>query len=132
MIYTLMGKDMAKKGVQFIAQDSAECKKCKLYPTCIKNLEIGRRYVIKEIKDKSFKCTISDDVILVGVELSEIPLLVEKRKAIRGLTLKFTPLSNKKEELLNPHGLTPGDKITITKILEDHDGKMKKVLVEVV
>ena len=132
MIYTLMGEDMAKRGVQFIAQDSEECKKCKLHPTCIKNLEIGRRYVIKEVKDKTFKCKISEDVVLVGVELSEITLLVEKRKAIKGLTLKFEPLSNKKEELLNPQGLTPGDKITITEILEDHDKKMKKVMVTVV
>ncbi|MCK4637753.1 MAG: UPF0179 family protein, partial [Methanomicrobia archaeon] len=91
MIYTLMGKDMAKEGIQFIAQDSEECKKCRLYPTCVKNLEIGRRYFIKEIKDRVFKCKISEDVILVGVEPAEIPLLVEKRKAIKGLTLKFKP-----------------------------------------
>lgn len=127
-----MGKDMAKEGIQFIAQDSEECKKCKLYPTCVKNLEIGRRYFIKEIKDRVFKCKISEDVILVGVEPAEIPLLVEKRKAIKGLTLKFKPLSNKKEEFLNPHGLNPGDKVTITEVLEDYDNKMKKVMVEVV
>jgi len=131
MIYTLMGKDLVKKGVQFIAQDSEECKKCRYYPTCIKNLEIGRRYVVKELKDKVFKCKLSGEAVLIGVEPAEIPLLVEKKKAIEGLTLKFKPLSSKKKELLNPQGLKSGDKIKIIKILDDHDKKMKKVMVTI-
>jgi len=132
MIYTLMGKDLAKKGVQFIAQSSEECKKCRYYPTCIKNLDIGRRYIVKEIKNKVFKCKLSGEVVLIGVEPAEIPLIVEKKKAIEGLMLKFKPLSSKKEELLNPQGLKEGDKIKITKVLEDYNKKMKKVMVRTV
>jgi len=59
-------------------------------------------------------------------------LIVEKKKAIEGLMLKFKPLSSKKEELLNPQGLKEGDKIKITKVLEDYNKKMKKVMVTTV
>lgn len=132
MTYTLIGKDLAKKGVQFIAQDSEECKTCRLYPICIKNLTLGRRYVIKDIKDKVFQCKLSGEVILVDVELAEIPILVEKKKAIEGVTLEFKPLKKKKRELFNPEGLNSGDKVRIIKILEDYDKNRKKVLVRII
>jgi len=132
MTYTLIGKDLAKKGVQFIAQDSEECKTCRLYPICIKNLTLGRRYVIKDIKDKVFQCKLSGEVILVDVELAEIPILVEKKKAIEGVTLEFKPLEKKKRELFNPEGLNSGDKVRIIKILEDYDKNRKKVLVRII
>jgi uncharacterized protein (UPF0179 family) len=132
VVYTLIGEDIAKEGIQFIAQDSEECKRCNLYPTCVKNLEIGRRYRIKEIKEKKFTCTISGGVVLVDVELSEIPLLVKKRNAIEGMSLKFQPLSTEKKELFNPQGLEPGDTVKIQRVLEPYDKTLQKVLVAIV
>lgn len=130
MIYTLVGEEMAKKGTQFIAQDSEICKDCKRYSTCIKNLVLGRRYTIKNVRDRTFPCKISERVVLVEVVPAEIPLLVKKKSAIKGMELKFNPLSSEKEELLNPPGLNPGDKVKITEVMEDHDDK-KKVMVAV-
>ncbi|MEA1993422.1 MAG: UPF0179 family protein [Euryarchaeota archaeon] len=130
MIYTLIGEDMAEEGAQFIAQDSEVCKDCKRYPTCIKNLDMGRRYTIKKVRDKTFKCKISGKVILVEVEPAEIPLLVKKKKAIEGMELKFSPPSHEKKELFNPYGLDPGDRVKITRVMENH-GDKKKVMVVV-
>ncbi len=131
MIYTLIGREMAEEGVEFIAQDSEACKDCKRYPTCVKNLEIGRRYVIKKVRNKSFKCVISGEVVLVEVMPSEIPLLVEKKNAIEGMKFTFQPLLDGKDELVNPYGLKKGDRVEITKVLENHNDK-KKVMVKLV
>ena len=75
---TLIGKDLAKKGNEFIFYGPAnECNDCRFKSSCVGNLEEGRKYKIVDIKDNEQKCLIHAEnvVIPVEVERSEIALL---------------------------------------------------------
>ena len=48
---TLIGKDLAQKGTEFVFLGPAEeCDDCRFKSSCISNLELNRKYVITDVK----------------------------------------------------------------------------------
>lgn len=49
---TLIGKDLAKEGNEFVFYGPVEeCESCRFKSSCINSLEKGRKYVIIEVRD---------------------------------------------------------------------------------
>ena len=49
---TLIGKDLAQKGTEFVFLGPAEeCDDCRFKSSCIGNLELNRKYVITDVKE---------------------------------------------------------------------------------
>ena len=56
---TLIGKDLAKKGQEFVFLGPAEdCEDCRFKSSCVGNLEENRKYVVVEVRDNEQKCPI--------------------------------------------------------------------------
>ena len=48
---TLIGKSLANKGLKFMNYGAtSECESCRFKNTCIDPLEVGRMYIIKNVK----------------------------------------------------------------------------------
>jgi len=136
---TLIGESMAKKGMKFIFEGTSEvCDTCKLRFTCANNLEKGRVYEIIDVKKMKHYCPKEDDYLtLVEVVEPELEFAVDKRKAIKGMSLSYTrPCNNrrcKNWEICVPIGLSEGEKVLIKKIKGDIEcPEGSKKLVEVV
>lgn len=68
---TLIGEKQAKKGNEFIYRGPlSECRDCKVKTVCF-NLEEGRRYKIKEIREMHHKCKVHEG----GVRAVEYEIL---------------------------------------------------------
>ena len=75
---TLIGKDLAKEGQEFVFLGPADdCEKCRFKSSCIGNLELNRKYVVKDVKENEQKCPrhAEGKVIPIEVELAQIALL---------------------------------------------------------
>lgn len=130
---TLIGKDLAKKGNEFIFYGPAdECNDCRFKSSCIGNLEEGRKYKIVDIKDNEQKCPIhaENTVIPVEVERSEITLLTESKNIFEGSTFTYdAPDCDETcefSELCFPEGLNDNDKCIVLKNSGKHKGECKK------
>lgn len=132
---TLIGKDLAKKGLSFIFYGSTEqCEKCRFKASCVDSLEVGRKYTIKEIKDIEQKCEIHDEELVksVEVELSDIESFIDSKKVFEGSTTIYNPINCDIgcifREFCLPEGLIKNDKCTIVKNLGKHEGVCGKDL----
>ena len=82
---TLIGKDLAKEGNEFVFYGPAEeCETCRFKASCVDSLEKNRRYKIIEVRDNEQKCRIHAEniVIPVEVERSNITLLSPPSKSV--------------------------------------------------
>ena len=127
---TLIGKNLAEKGLKFMHYgSSAECEGCRFKNTCIDTLEIGRMYIITDVKDTEHPCPIheSGKVKVVEVERAEIETLVDSKKAFEGSMIMFKSPECQKEctmrDLCFPEGLKEGDKCNIVKNLGNSPNK---------
>jgi uncharacterized protein (UPF0179 family) len=72
---TLIGKELAKKGQEFVFLGPAEdCKDCRFKSSCIGSLEENRKYVIVEVRtmNRNVRCTLkaqSCRLKLIGLRL---------------------------------------------------------------
>ncbi|MGC9516256.1 MAG: UPF0179 family protein [Methanomicrobiales archaeon] len=119
---TLIGQNLAKKGTQFLHIGAAkECETCRFKNTCIDSLEVGRMYIVKNVKETQHNCPLHEGgrVKVVEVEKAVIDTLVDSKKAFEGSMLVFE-FPNCEEECLMrdlcfPEGLKSGDKCKIIK-----------------
>lgn len=119
---TLIGSSLAEKGLEFMHYGAASaCEKCRFKTTCIDSLEIGRIYVITDVKDTEHTCPIHEGgmVKVVEVEKSNIEALVDSKIAFEGSNILFnpTPCENncEKKQLCSPPGLYADDRCKIIK-----------------
>ncbi|MCX9013381.1 MAG: UPF0179 family protein [Candidatus Methanoperedens sp.] len=119
-VITLIGERLAKVGNEFMFRGGAkECGGCKLKKTCL-NLNEGIKYRITGVRNTGKHDCFVHDSGVCAVEVIEAPLelSVESRKAIKGSTIVFEPLSCRVSscehyELCHPSGLNKGDKLVI-------------------
>ncbi len=132
-IITLIGTKLAKVGNEFIFKGGAkECEPCRLNKTCL-GLNTGSRYRITAIRNGGqLECFVHDSGVC-AVEAIELPveISVESRKAIKGSTIVYDPLSCNISGCENfitcrPSGLRRGEKFTIVKVSEDISGSCEK------
>ena len=132
---TLIGKDLAQKGVEFVYLGPAEeCNDCKFKSTCIGNLEVNRKYVITDIKDNEQKCPLHAEnaVIPVEIERAEIDILTTSKNIFEGSTFTYNAPECDEHcefhDLCFPEGLIENDKCIVIANQGKHDGECKKGL----
>lgn len=132
---TLIGKDIAKKGFEFVFLGPAkECENCRFKSSCIDNLELNRKYVVTDVKDNEQKCAIHSQNIVIPVEIerAEIDVLTTSKNIFEGST--FTYNAPKCDEYCEfhdfcfPEGLIENDKCIVLKNHGKHKGECKKGL----
>lgn len=130
---TLIGKDLAKKELDFIFYGPAEeCKSCRFKSSCVDSLDEGRKYRITDVRDNEQKCPIHDGnrVVPVEVERAPINLLTPSRNVFEGSTFQYTPIDCDEDcefkEYCIPEGLMENDKCIIIESNGKHREKCKK------
>lgn len=131
VLVTLIGEKMAKKGVEFVyIGPLTECRDCKLKTVCF-NLEVGRRYLVRDVRNVKHNCNLHED----GVRVVEVESLPDKvgilgRLAIDGSVITFEHQKCGNMACENylycvPRYIKKGEKIKIEKILSDIRCPMK-------
>lgn len=134
---TLISNDQAKEGYEFIPFGQAEeCADCSLRLSCNENLEVGRKYRVKLVKEKSHPCKMGGEVVLVDVEEAEVMGVMEKKKAYHGSKIEFFPMECTDIFCVNykycrPDGLRSGDTCQIIDSFDPVDCKLMDGLVRV-
>ena len=130
---TLIGKDLAKEGQEFVFLGSAEaCEDCRFKSSCVGNLEENRRYVVTSVKENEQKCAIhsGDVVIPVEVERAQIDLLTASKNIFEGSTFTFNAPDCDENcdfhDLCFPEGLIENDKCIVLENIGKHKGDCKK------
>ncbi|MBQ2612863.1 MAG: UPF0179 family protein [Methanobrevibacter sp.] len=126
---TLIGKELAQKGVEFVYLGSVEeCENCRFKSSCVDSLELNRKYVITDVKDTEQKCPVHSQNIVIPVEIerAQIDVLTPSKNIFEGST--FTYEAPKCDEycefhdLCFPEGLVENDKCIVIK----NQGKHKE------
>ena len=132
---TLIGKDLAQKGAEFVFLGPApECDDCRFKASCIGNLELNRKYVITDIKENEQKCPIhsQNTVIPVEVERAEIDVLTTSKNIFEGSTFTYNAPECDEycefHDLCFPDGLIENDKCIVLKNQGKHKDECKKGL----
>ena len=130
---TLIGKDLAKEGQEFVFLGPADdCENCRFKSSCVGSLEINRKYIIKEVRDNEQKCPIHAEgkVVPVEVDRASINLLTPSKNIFEGSTFTYeSPECGESCEFHDfcfPEGLIDGDKCIILKNDGKHDGECRK------
>ena len=130
---TLIGKDLAKEGQEFVFLGPADdCENCRFKSSCIGNLELNRKYVIKEVKENEQKCPIHAEgkVIPVEVELAQINLLTSSKNIFEGSTFTYNAPDCDENcdfhDLCFPDGLMENDKCIVLNNAGKHKDECKK------
>lgn len=91
-LITLIGKDLAKNGVEFVYVGQTQtCKKCRLKTVC-SNLREGRTYHIVKVREKEHKCALHEGGVMV-VEVEQLPAEVNIRKEeAEGTVVAYQPI----------------------------------------
>ena len=126
---TLIGKDLAQKGVEFVYLGPVEeCENCRFKSSCVDSLELNRKYVVTDVKDSEQKCPVHSQNIVIPVEIerAQIDVLTTSKNIFEGST--FTYNAPKCEEYCEfhdscfPEGLMENDKCIVIK----NQGKHKE------
>ena len=132
---TLIGKDLAKEGLEFVFLGPApECEGCRFKSSCIGNLELNRKYVVTEVRDNEQKCQIHAEevVIPVQVERASIDVLTTSKNIFEGSTFTYNaPECDEKcdfHDLCFPDGLFENDKCIVLENKGKHKEECKKGL----
>jgi uncharacterized protein (UPF0179 family) len=128
-VITLIGKDLAKEGQEFIFLGPAnECENCRFKSSCVGNLELNRKYVVVDVKENEQKCPVHAEgiVIPVEVERASIDLLTTSKSIFEGSTFTYNAPNCDENcdfhDLCSPDGLIENDKC----IVLDNGGKHKE------
>jgi uncharacterized protein (UPF0179 family) len=132
---TLIGKDLAKKGQEFVFLGPAEeCKDCRFKSSCVENLEVNRKYVVTDVKENEQNCPVhaGEKVIPVEVDRAEIDLLTTSKSIFEGSTFTFNAPDCDEacdfHDLCFPDGLVENDKCIVLENNGKHKEKCKKGL----
>ena len=130
---TLICKDLAKKGQEFVFLGPAEeCESCRFKSSCVGNLEKNRKYEVIDVKDNEQKCPIhsGETVIPVEVDRAKIDLLTESKSIFEGSTFTYNAPDCDEtcdfHDLCFPDGLEENDKCIVLKIDGKHTEECKK------
>ena len=130
---TLIGKDLAKEGQEFVFLGPAsECEKCRFKSSCVDNLEKNRKYVVTGVKDNEQKCPIHSGGLVIPVEIdrAKIDLLTESKSIFEGSTFTYNaPNCDEKcdfHDLCFPEGLVENDKCIVLENNGKHTEECKK------
>ena len=117
---TLIGKSLANKGLKFMHYGaSSECEGCRFKNTCIDTLEVGRMYIIKNVKSGEQPCLIHEGgkVKVVEVEKAYIRGLIDAKTSFEGSKIVFNPPECDEKcslrDMCFPEGLYMEDKCKI-------------------
>ena len=112
---TLIGKDLAKKGNEFIFYGSVdECESCRFKASCVDSLEKNRKYKIIDVRDNEQKCPVHAENIVIPVEVdrSNITLLSSSKSVFEGSTFSYESVDCDEEcecIVLKNHGKHKGE-----------------------
>lgn len=130
---TLIGKDLAKKGQEFVFLGPAdECENCRFKSSCIGNLELNRKYIVVDVKENEQKCPIHAEgkVIPVEIERAQIDILTDSKNIFEGSTFTYNALDCDENcdyhDLCFPDGLLENDKCIVLNHEGKHKGECKK------
>lgn len=119
---TLVGRVLAKQGVEFIYEgEAAECESCKVKKAC-NNLQIGRKYRIVSVRSTNHECVVHLDGA-TAVEVMEAPItaLINADMAMVNSKIRIDLSCNKSDcrsyPLCRPDGVLDGEKYTVTDVL---------------
>lgn len=122
MMITLIGNDLAEKGLRFMHYGAASlCEKCRFKVTCIDSLEEGRIYRVRDVKNTEHPCPVHNGgkVKVVDVDKATIKTAIDSKRAFEGSNIVFSPPNCKEEctmrDLCFPEGLYQEDKCKIIK-----------------
>ena len=120
---TLVGSRQAKKNFMFIHEGQLdECTGCTLFNVCMANLELGRVYTVKVVRDKVFSCKVHEEgVRVVEVVKPDLEATVERRLAFLGGIVSYQPQECVDSSCVHygacvPQGLKKGDKCKILEV----------------
>lgn len=120
---TLLNEKFARIGYRFVFEGAAQaCSECRYYKVCIQNLEQGRVYEVKEVRDRRLECkAYGITVVPVVVVEPDIEALIDKRIAIEGAIITFNypncnELNCPNYKKCFPKGLKNGDKVRILEV----------------
>lgn len=126
---TLIGKDLAQKGVEFVYLGPAEeCENCRFKSSCVDSLELNRKYVITDVKDNEQKCPVHSQNVVIPVEIerAQIDVLTTSKNIFEGSTFTYdAPECDEYcefHDLCFPDGLMEKDKCIVLK----NQGKHKE------
>lgn len=94
-IITLIGEELAKEGITFqYIGPLMECRECKLKNVCF-NLQEGKFYRIKKVRDKKHDCKVHSGGVVISVEVEEVPIdiSIPSDYAIDGSTVYYKPVN---------------------------------------
>ncbi len=118
----LVDSESADVGYEFVYLGEAdECRNCGLLLPCHNNLERGRRYAVKSVREKTHPCTLFESVAVCEVEEVGIDVFLAQGSAFEGASISFKPMSCKNTLCEHsthcmPEGLLEGDKCRINRI----------------
>ncbi len=130
---TLIGKDLAKEGQEFVFLGPAdECEKCRFKSSCVGNLEKNRKYVVTGVKDTEQKCPIHSQEVVIPVEIerAQIDLLTTSKSIFEGSTFTYNAPDCDEtcdfHDLCFPDGLIENDKCIVLENKGKHKQNCKK------
>ncbi len=116
----LVDSESAEVGYEYVYLGEAdECKKCSLLLPCHHNLERGRRYAVKSVRDKTHPCSLFGQVVVCEVEEVGVDGAIAPEFAFIGSSITFKTVDCKNalcdySNLCMPEGVSTGDRCTIT------------------
>ena len=130
---TLIGKNLAKEGQEFIFLGSADdCKDCRFKSSCVDKLDLNRKYVITQVRNSEQNCPLhaGGKAVAVKVDRAPINILTTSKNIFEGSTFTFKPLDCEKNcefrDMCFPEGLFENDKCIILQSDGKHNGECKK------
>lgn len=141
IIVTMVGKGQAKVGEAFIHKGpGSKCTNCCYFHVCVKNIEPGRIYEIKRLRDKTHFCRqYGIEMRVVEVVNAKIPAAIPAKQAIPGAIITFkTPICEEEEceayELCFPESLKSGDRCEVIEVTQSFECSLgsprKRVLLQ--
>lgn len=124
VIITLVGKHVARAGYSFVfSGQSRECRECVLRKVCCDKLELGRVYVITNVRDKLHDCPLHKGVQLVEVEEAPVKVSVLSQQLFEGAIFTVQPNTCNQENCVNvdlcfPTGISEGDRVQIEEVIK--------------
>ncbi len=119
---TLIGKELAKNGLEFIYEGSiTECSACKLKSAC-NNLKKGRRYRIVGVRSIEHTCTVHlNGAQSVEVVESPIPALLPADMSIKNTKIQFECSCNRElcpnYPFCRPDGIIEREKYIVVNVI---------------
>lgn len=136
VLITLIGEPLAKIGSRFYyLGPQTECKECRLRSVCF-NLEQGSLYEIKELRNTTHECLLTEDQVHV-VEVEKVPIVtvVPKKSAIDGSIITFQAPECARMDCENYPACHPslenGRKCSIVEVGKDIDCPIDEKIVSV-